>query len=373
MEQNAYNKKEKDAEFESFYFRIENVLFSTCLRLCLEIRRKGQELKQTQTMLMLPWRKALLSKILLFTIYNCLFMAAKIDHQVVCFGETLWNISPTGRQAGGAPLHLAYHLQMLGINPAIISRIGYDTAGKQLIEALEAKGICTDYFQMDEHKPTGVVTTSLRDGCEVVYSIHHDVAWDGIEYMEELAELTSKANFFVFGSLATRCKKTHQTLLTLLSFANTKVLNINLRAPFYSRSKIEDLLLKADILKLSEAELELITGWFSNYRNDTDRIRLLQERFAVPDIIVDKEKMGSIWVSGNTIYEHSGFVKTTSETGESGDAFLAALLAKLHEGSTPDKALEFATAICALMASYGEPYPVYKPSQIDALLNIKNE
>ena len=300
-------------------------------------------------------------------------MAAKINHRVVCFGETLWNILPTGRQAGGAPLHIAYHLQMLGMNPAIVSRIGYDEAGKQLIEILEAKGVCTDYFQMDDYKPTGVVTTYVKDGCEVVYNIHHDAAWDGIEYMDELAELTSRANYFVFGSLATRCKKTYQTLLALLPFANTKVLNINLQAPFYSRTKIESLLLQADVVKLSEAELELITGWFSNYKNETDRIRLLQERFAVPDIIVDKEKMGSIWVSGNNVYEHSGFLKTPFEMAESSDAFLAAWLAKLYQGSAPRKALEFANAISALMASYKEPYPVYKPSEIDALLNVKTE
>ena len=297
-------------------------------------------------------------------------MSAKNNHEIVCFGETFWNILPTGNQAGGAPVNLAYHLQILGMEPAIVSRIGYDEAGKQLIEMLEEKKICTDYFQMDEHKPTGVVTAYIKDGCEVVYNFHRDVAWDGIEYMDELAELISNADYFVFGSLAVRCKKTYQTLLQLLPFANTKVLNINLQAPFYSRNKIETLLEQADVVKLSEAELELITGWFSNYKNEVDRIRLLQEKFTVKDIIVNKTKQGSIWISGNDIYEHSGFAKPSSEALESNDAFLAALLVKLWHGSTPGKALEFANATSALMLKYEEDYPVYQPSEIDALLNL---
>ena len=300
-------------------------------------------------------------------------MNVKTNHQVVCFGETFWNLLPTGGQAGGSPVNMAYHLQMLGLNPAIISRIGYDDAGKQLIEMLETKSICTDYFQMDERKPTGMLTVYVKDDGEVLHSIHHDVAWDEIEYLNELADLISGARFFVFGSLAVRCKKTYQTLSQLLPFAKTKVLNMNLQAPFYNRTTIEVLLRQADILKLNEPELELITGWFSNYENEIDRVKLLQDKFMIKDIVVNKTKQGSIWISGNNSYEHPGFTKTLLGKAENSDAFLAALLAKMLQGALPRKALEYANATSSLLAMYPDAYAAYKPSEIDALLNLITE
>src|SRR4051812_37343574 len=137
-------------------------------------------------------------------------------YPVVCYGETLWDMLPTGKQAGGAPMNVAYHLQKLGKSPVVISKTGNDDLGKQLIETLEEKNICTTCFQVDNNKPTSVVQAEIRDGHEVVYTILKDVAWDYIEYNDELAALVGDANYFVFGSLATRSSQTRDTLLKLL-------------------------------------------------------------------------------------------------------------------------------------------------------------
>lgn len=296
-------------------------------------------------------------------------MSEDDHHQVVCFGETFWHIRRTGKQLGGTPVNVGYHLQMLGMNPAIVSRIGYDQLGRQLIESLEAKNMCTEYFQMDDRKATGMVTAYNRQGQDIIYNIQNDAAWDNIEFTQELSELVSKARYFIFGSLAVRCADTCQTLMKLLPFAKTKVFNMNLSAPFYNRGMVEMLLVQADIVKLSQAELELITGWFSNYKHETDRIKLLQEKFEVPDIVVNKERKGSVWISNNTVYEHSGFATACADDKINGDAFLAGLLLRLSLQSLPDKALEYANATGAVAASYSEPYPRYHPLEIDALLN----
>src|SRR5947208_594606 len=215
-------------------------------------------------------------------------------YPVVCFGETLWDMLPTGKQAGGAPMNVAYHLQKLGKNPAVISRTGNDDLGRQLIETLEAKNICTEYFQIDGQKPTSVVQAEIRDGHEVVYTILKDVAWDYIEYSDELAALVSNAEYFVFGSLATRSSQTRDTLLKLLPFAKNKVLDINLRPPFFNRQTIEMLLTHANIVKLNLAELELITGWFSPLTSETERIQLLKDRFDLDVVIVTCGAKGAI-------------------------------------------------------------------------------
>ena len=298
-------------------------------------------------------------------------MSATNYHPVVCFGEALWTIFPTGKQAGGAPVHVAYHLQKLGINPALISRIGYDDPGKELIEVLEKKGICTDYFQMDDEKPTGVSTAYVKEGCETVYTIYNEVAWDGIEYADELATLVSNAGYFVFGSLAARCKNSYQTLQKLLYAANNKVLHINLCAPFYNRVIIEYLLNQADIIKLSLPELELITGWFSNYKDERDRIKILNEKFNIPVVAVTEGKRGSVLYMNNNFYEYSDLVLQRGETTGRSEAFLAGLLFKFLQNAGPVSALEYAAATVAVTTRLEEPFPEYSKVNIDSLIDLK--
>jgi sugar/nucleoside kinase (ribokinase family) len=70
-------------------------------------------------------------------------------HQIVCFGEVLWDILPTGAVPGGAPMNVAYHLQKLNKNPALITRIGIDKRGQDLMNIFSQQDVCTDFFQVD--------------------------------------------------------------------------------------------------------------------------------------------------------------------------------------------------------------------------------
>ena len=78
-------------------------------------------------------------------------------HQVVCFGEVLWDILPTGAVPGGAPMNVAYHLQKLNKNPALITRIGSDKRGQDLMNIFSQQDVCTDFFQVDNEYETGKV------------------------------------------------------------------------------------------------------------------------------------------------------------------------------------------------------------------------
>ena len=288
-------------------------------------------------------------------------------HPVVCFGETLWDMLPGGKQAGGAPMNVAYHLQKLGKNPAVISRIGYDDLGKQLIETLETKNICTEFFQMDDQKPTSVVQAEIKDGHEVVYTILNNVAWDYIEYNDELATLVSSADYFVFGSLATRSWQTRNTLLRLLPLAKNKVLDINLRPPFYNRQTIEMLLTHANIVKMNLAELELITGWFSPLTTEAERIQLLKDRFELDTVIVTRGAKGAIVCNKGELCTCTGIPIKVEDTVGSGDSFLAAIIAKMLEGATMDETLHFANKLAAFVTTQKGACPEY---DLDAIADI---
>ena len=60
---------------------------------------------------------------------------------LVCFGEVLWDVLPTGKIAGGAPMNVAYHANNLGFSTKMISRVGTDALGRELLDFLDEKGV----------------------------------------------------------------------------------------------------------------------------------------------------------------------------------------------------------------------------------------
>jgi fructokinase len=291
-----------------------------------------------------------------------------LKYSIVCFGEILWDILPTGTVPGGAPMNVAYHLKKAGIEPALITRVGSDDWGKKLIELMEEKNISTKFFQLDDTMETGKVNASIGGNNEVTYDIVKPVAWDYIEWKDDFESLVAHANYFVFGSLATRSEVTRNTLFRLLDIAKFKVLDINLRAPHFNRRIIELLLNRINLLKLNHAELELITGWFTKYQSDNDRIKVLQDRFSIPNIVVTKGGEGSLFNCNGIVHTHPGYKVTVADTVGSGDSFLAALLAKLSGGNTPGEALRFASAVGAFIASYHGACPDYDLEEINELM-----
>jgi fructokinase len=286
------------------------------------------------------------------------------DHKVVCFGEVLWDILPSGAVPGGAPMNVAYHLHKQQKNPALITSIGIDEKGEQLVKIFSDYGICTDFFQVDYEHETGKVFAEPNEHNEVVYEIVKPVAWDYIKWEDDFENLVSNANYFVFGSLASRNNVSKKTLFQLLEYAENKVLDINLRAPHFNRRIVEELLSKADFLKLNLAELELITGWFSRYTSIEDRIKSIKEKFGISNMVVTMGGEGAFLYFNGNEYKHKGYKVTVADTVGSGDAFLAGLIAKLLDNTSPTEALEFASGLGAFIASRTGPCPKYNVEEI---------
>lgn len=300
-------------------------------------------------------------------------MDPTIHHEVICYGEVLWDILPSGALPGGAPMNVAYHLKKLGTEPALITKIGTDDYGEKLVNILSKDGVTTEYFQVDYHHATGLVYANVNNHQEVVYDIVYPSAWDFIEWKDEFTPLLKQADFFVYGSLTSRNKESRDTLYQLLDIAQKKVLDINLRPPHFNRSHTKYLLQKADILKMNEAELELITGWFSHYQSIEDRIKLTQERFDIETLIVTLGGDGAMVNDKGTFHRHPGFKVSVADTIGSGDSFLAGFINQLLNGSSVENALAFASGIGAFIATQPGACPQYEISQITALINSNSQ
>jgi fructokinase len=286
------------------------------------------------------------------------------EQSVVCYGEILWDVLPSGSLPGGAPMNVAYHLHKLNCNPALITSVGSDRYGTGLMELLSQWGIATDHVSINKYHPTGIVYAQPSGPHEMTYDIVYPSAWDFIHWEEKLTDLVQAADYLVFGSLACRNYTSANTLFKLLESATTKVLDINIRPPHFSPRVVEQLLQKADILKLNLAELALVAGWYSAAATITDKMQLLQDRFQLNTVVVTMGEDGAMLNMDGMVYQHPGYRVQVADTVGSGDAFLAALLSKLMEKASPEVMLDFACAMGAHIASYAGACPDYSTQEI---------
>lgn len=289
---------------------------------------------------------------------------------VACFGEMLWDVLPTGRQPGGAPLNVAVHLHNFGLDAQIISRVGHDDLGAELLAFVVGKGLSTRYVQRGETYLTGVVKANVSNSQEVTYQIVKPVAWDFIHYDAELSALVQSADAFVFGSLAARHAPSRETLYRLLQQARLKVFDVNLRPPHYTRDVVTYLLNQADVVKFNHHELAELAGWFGVSPDEATALRWLAERFGLQAVCVTQGADGAtLWVDHH-LYRSPGIAVQVLDTIGSGDAFLAALLRGWLAGHAPAEYLAFACAAGALVATCQGATPAISEAQVLALAPV---
>jgi fructokinase len=293
----------------------------------------------------------------------------KNNFNAVCFGEVLWDMLPAGPVVGGAPLNVAYHLNALGIRTSIISKIGEDTLGSDLLEFIEKSQISVDHIGKDSTLPTSVVNVSLNHKGSPTYDILPNVAWDNIQPSPEITKLVSQSDLLIFGSLACRSSVTKTTLSSLFANAKKKVLDVNLRLDFYSRELVELLLVNADIIKMNDEELEIIANWHGYEGDLTHKMRLLFEAYEPEVLLVTMGRKGACWVDANQTFFQEGFKVEVQDTVGSGDAFLAGLLSRYLVGDTPSECLAFACATGAYVTGKTGGTPAISTAIIQKFIN----
>jgi fructokinase len=281
------------------------------------------------------------------------------NKKAVCFGELLWDNLPSGRLAGGAPMNVAYHLRKLGVDAALISRVGNDLAGRELVDFLASIEIPVEYIQVDQQASTSEVMATLKANNEMAYTITYPTAWDFIAYQDDFTEKVGSADAFVFGSLASRHKVSRQTLLQLLEHAKFRVFDVNLRAPHYEKNTIEHLLGKAELVKLNENELVILGDWFTPYRTEADQAKALMESFDIAEILLTKGAEGGTYYSSHGNLHYQAKRVEVVDTVGSGDSFLAAFLSQKLNNVAIAQALDFASNLAAFVTSKNGACPDY--------------
>ncbi len=243
----------------------------------------------------------------------------------VGLGEILWDMLPGGKRLGGAPANFAYHCHALGAEAKVLSAIGDDALGREVIDELNAKGIDVDGIGTNAH-PTGTVEVSVSDSGNARYTFKENAAWDHIELSEGAEKLARRCDAVCFGSLAQRAAVSRKSIEGFLSRTRPdclRVFDINLRQSYYSRDIIESSLMRANVFKLSDDELEVLRSLLDLLGSAEAALRQILVRYELDLIALTAGAAGSTMLDAEHIDHCRGILVEVKNTVGAGDSFTA--------------------------------------------------
>ena len=253
---------------------------------------------------------------------------------VAGLGELLWDMLPDGPQLGGAVSNFAVMSARLGDHAVIASRVGDDQMGRHAQTILSAFPVDSGYLQIDANHVTSSVTVSLIEG-QAKYVINEPVAWDYLEFSPSWLTLAQQADAVCFGTLAQRSANAQRTIQGFLAETRQdclRLLDVNLRAPFYSAKTLESSLDFATVLKMNDSEVPVVLELLGMPHSDdlspnvlVSGARALTDEFPLALICITMGGNGSLLVSRSQVDRHPGVRTEVIDTVGAGDAFTAAL------------------------------------------------
>lgn len=278
-----------------------------------------------------------------------------MDGYVVGIGEVLWDMLPSGKQLGGAPANFAYHITQFGLPGLVVSAVGNDHLGDEIIETFDSKGL--KYLIEKVPSPTGTVQIELDDAGVPQYEIRENAAWDNIPLTPALRELAHHTKAVCFGSLAQRSAEGRRTIAAFIDEmphqSDTLIIfDANLRQNFYDKEILEESMQRCNILKINDEELNVISRLFDF--PDTDimlQCRWLLDRYSLKALILTCGMNGSYIFTPDT----TSFIPTpeveVADTIGAGDSFTAAFIASILKGDSITEAHARAVATSAFVCT----------------------
>ena len=287
-----------------------------------------------------------------------------MKNKVVVFGEMLWDCLPAGAVPGGAPMNVTLNLHQLGLDSRLISAVGKDADGEKLLYFLKSFDLPLNLIQEISNHETSKVLVDDTDKENIKYTIVSPVAWDFIQWNQEMDETVSNADAFVFGTLGVRNQESLSTLLRLLQHQVVRVFDANLRTPYYDFEVIEKLLGHTDILKINEDELIIFADYFNVDPSIESLCAYLDQHFPMDLICITQGSKGAAIYQKGKVISHSGYKVQVEDSIGAGDAFLSGfVISYLNEKSMEDT-LDFACKLGAFVATKKGGTPRYTLDEV---------
>lgn len=276
---------------------------------------------------------------------------------ILACGEVLWDLFPERARFGGAPANFACHAAILGGKVSLLSAVGNDARGDEALAILQGFGIDTSLTQRNPHAPTGSVGVSVDAAGKPSFEIHAGSAWDGIAWTNALESRIAEMDGICFGTLGQRGEMSRATIQRALRLAKAhnllRVLDVNLRKPFYDAALIRESIAQASVLKLSDDELPEVAAACAIPMDDEPEamLRQLLTRLELDFVVMTRGAEGAILVSAAGTVDQPGIPTVVVDTVGAGDSFTAAFVIGLLRGDDQAvnfrKACELASAVCS--------------------------
>ncbi|SCZ87103.1 PfkB domain protein [Nitrosomonas mobilis] len=294
----------------------------------------------------------------------------QISKTVALFGEVLADIFPDQNVLGGAPFNVARHLQAFGLHPCMISRAGNDALRDDLLREMDRLGMDKTGIQCDPTYPTGQVRVHMKDGGHS-FEILPDQAYDHIHAgVTHMMTMSLKPELAYFGTLAQRGMESRLALDKFLADSKCpRFLDINLRSPWYNKHTVRRSLLRSDIVKMNEDELEIVSDYFKiSDKTPLLKAEALVEQFELSCLLITCGENGA-WLINR---QHEVFSTTPAENTQTiidtvgaGDAFAAVfIIGLLNQWEMPvamQRADQFAAALCGIRGGAPQNQDFYLP------------
>lgn len=265
-----------------------------------------------------------------------------MNNIVVGMGEALWDVLPEGKKIGGAPANFAYHVSQFGLASCVVSAVGEDALGKEIIENFTSKGL--NQLIAEVPYPTGTVQVEIDPAGVPQYEIKENVAWDNIPYTARLEQLAEKTKAVCFGSLAQRNIVSRNTINRFLdampqSDDTLVVFDVNLRQGFYTKEILCNSMKRCNILKINDEELVTVSRMFGYPGIDLqDKCWILLGKYNLKMLILTCGINGSyVFTPGNVSFQPTPKVEVADTVG-AGDSFTAAFIASILKGKSVQEA-----------------------------------
>ncbi|MDE5968289.1 MAG: carbohydrate kinase [Muribaculaceae bacterium] len=288
---------------------------------------------------------------------------------VVGMGEALWDVLPEGKKIGGAPANFAYHVKQFGLPGCVVSAIGDDNLGREMVENFNAKELTQNIATVPY--PTGTVEVEIDQAGIPQYDIKENVAWDNIPFTPALNELAKNTKAFCFGSLAQRNVVSRETINKFLDAVPADndpliVFDVNLRQGFYNKDILCNSMRRCDILKINDEELAAVSHMFGYPGIDfQDKCRILLGKYNLKMLILTCGVNGSyVFTPGEVSFQPTPKVEVADTVG-AGDSFTAAFIASILKGKSVAEAHEKAVKTSAFVCTQKGAMPTLPSDIID--------
>ncbi|MFO1003328.1 MAG: carbohydrate kinase [Planctomycetaceae bacterium] len=284
---------------------------------------------------------------------------------IISLGEVLWDLFPDEERFGGAPANFACHAAILGGQVTMLSAVGDDTRGARAVEILKKYHVDTSLIQILAGGSTGTVRVQVDGAGKPTFTIHENSAWDQLVWTNELVQRIQSADAICFGTLGQRSPISRDTIRSCVEAARAagvvRVLDINLRSPFYDDAMIRESIQLTSILKLSDEELPAVCRACDVPDRGAKevQIRALLNRFHLEMVVMTRGADGAMLVTAHETLEQPGIPTTVTDTVGAGDAFTAAFLSGVLRQESDSECLLQACRVASKACSHAGAVPAF--------------